>query len=63
LFNLVRLVGKRECNVRDASAPQRVDLVKKKRTIANGNDWFWCVDRERAEARAFAASENESLHA
>ncbi len=40
LLDLVGLIRERECDIRDAGAAQRVDLIKQKRSITNRNDWL-----------------------
>jgi hypothetical protein len=62
LLDLVRLIGKGQCDVGDACATKRVDLIEQEGTIANGNDWFRRIDSKRTKTRAFTASKNECLH-
>src|SRR5438067_179589 len=45
LLNLLGLIRERQSDVRNARALERVNLVKQKRAIANGDDRFRCVDR------------------
>src|SRR5205085_8977623 len=62
LFDLDRLIRKRERDVSDTGAAQRVYLIKQKRPVADRHNRLRRIDRERAQARALAASENQCLH-
>src|SRR5207244_333439 len=46
LFDLLRLIRKRERDVGDTGAAESIDLIKQKRTIADRNDRFRRVARQ-----------------
>jgi hypothetical protein len=62
LPDFVRLVIERKNYFFDSRAPQNFDLIKQKRAVQNGNDRFRRINRQRAQARAFAARQNQGLH-
>src|SRR6266536_1863323 len=62
LFNLFGLIRKRKRDVDDAGAPQGVNLIEQKRSIANWNNRLWGVDGQRTQPCALTTSEYQCLH-
>src|SRR6266576_1270154 len=55
LFDLVWLIRKRERDVGNARASQRVDLIKEKRPIADWHNRFRRIDGQGPQPRALSA--------
>src|SRR5262249_19240770 len=63
LLDPARLVVEAEDRLVDLrNLPEQVDLIVEKRSIEDRNDWFRRVHRERPQARALAAGEQNGLH-